>query len=141
VRFSLAAPLPRWELVPYAREEGRAVIAYSPLGQGLLAGHHAPHDPAPADVRRRNRLFRPRTLAAAQPLLATLREVAAAHGATSSQVALAWLIAHGNVVAIPGASSIAQLEENVAAADLELSGVEMERLSTEVARFEGARAG
>jgi aryl-alcohol dehydrogenase-like predicted oxidoreductase len=141
VRFSLAAPLPRWELVPYAREEGRAVIAYSPLGQGLLAGHHAPHDPAPADVRRRNRLFRPRALAAAQPLLATLREVAAAHGATSSQVALAWLIAHGNVVAIPGASSITQLEENVAAADLELSGVEMERLSTEAARFEGARAG
>ena len=41
VRFSLAAPLPHWELVPYAREEERVVIAYSPLGQGLLSGGHS----------------------------------------------------------------------------------------------------
>ncbi|HEY1168538.1 MAG TPA: aldo/keto reductase, partial [Candidatus Limnocylindrales bacterium] len=41
VRFSLATPLPHWELVPYAREQGRVVIAYSPLGQGLLSGSHS----------------------------------------------------------------------------------------------------
>src|SRR5574338_230099 len=38
VRFSLASPSPRWDLVPYARDHGRVVIAYSPLSQGLLAG-------------------------------------------------------------------------------------------------------
>jgi aryl-alcohol dehydrogenase-like predicted oxidoreductase len=136
VRFSLAAPLPRWELVPYAREEGRVVIAYSPLGQGLLGGGHTPGSAAPADVRRRSALFRPRTLRLAEPLVTALREVAANHGATPAQVALAWLIAHGNVVAIPGARTVAQLEENVAAAELELGETDLDRLTAEAERFE-----
>ena len=136
VRFSLAAPLPHWELVPYAREEGRVVIAYSPLAQGLLCGGHSPGSPAPADVRRRSALFRPRSLRLAEPLLAALREVAVAHAATPAQVALAWLIGHGNVVAIPGARTVAQLEANVAAAELELDGPELDKLTAEAARFE-----
>ena len=136
VRFSLAAPLPHWELVPYASEEKRLVIAYSPLGQGLLSGGHSLGSPAPADVRGRNRLFRERSLRLAEPLLAALRETAATHGATPAQVALAWLIGHDSVVAIPGAHTLAQLEENVAAAELELTGPEMERLTAEAARFE-----
>lgn len=136
VRFSLAAPLPRWELVPYAREEGRLVIAYSPLGQGLLGGSHTPGSPAPADVRRRSPLFQPRTLRLAEPLLTALRAVAAARSATPAQVALAWLIGQGNVVAIPGARTVSQLEENVAAAELVLSEAELDRLAAEAARFE-----
>jgi aryl-alcohol dehydrogenase-like predicted oxidoreductase len=136
VRFSLAAPLPHWELVPYAREEDRVIIAYSPLGQGLLSGGHNVADPAPDDVRGRSGLFRPRALRLAESLHAALRETAAARAATPAQVALAWLVGHGNVVAIPGARTVAQLEENVAAADLELSGAEMERLTAEAARFE-----
>ena len=55
-----------------------------------------------------------------------------------AQVALAWLIGHGNVVAIPGARTVAQLEDNVAAAELELSGAEMERLTAVAVRFEAA---
>jgi aryl-alcohol dehydrogenase-like predicted oxidoreductase len=51
-------------------------------------------------------------------------------------VALAWLIGHGNVVAIPGARTVAQLEENVAAAELELSGAEHDMLTAEAMRFE-----
>ncbi|MFI5255160.1 MAG: aldo/keto reductase [Candidatus Limnocylindrales bacterium] len=136
VRFSLTAPMPRWELVPFAREQGRLVIAYSPLGQGLLSGRHALGDTAPADVRRRSRLFQPRTMALAAPLLETLRSVAAAHAATPAQVALAWLIAQGPVVAIPGARTVAQLEENVAAADLELDPAELEQLTAASSRFE-----
>ncbi|MGD0122545.1 MAG: aldo/keto reductase [Candidatus Limnocylindrales bacterium] len=138
VRFSLAAPLPHWELVPYARDEGRVIIAYSPLGQGLLSGSHALNGPAPADVRGRNLLFRPRSLQSAEPLLAALRDTAAAHAATPAQVALAWLIGHGNVVAIPGARTVTQLEDNVAAGELELSGAEMERLTAAAVRFESA---
>jgi aryl-alcohol dehydrogenase-like predicted oxidoreductase len=138
VRFSLAAPMPHWELVPYAKEEGRVVIAYSPLGQGLLGGSHALNGPAPTDMRGRTRLFRPRSLRNAEPLLAALRDTAAAHAATPAQVALAWLIGHGNVVAIPGARTVAQLEENVAAAELELSGAETERLTAAAVRFESA---
>ena len=51
VRFSLTSPLAHWELVPYARDEGRVVIAYSPLGQGLLGGAYSPTGPLPGDVR------------------------------------------------------------------------------------------
>ncbi len=53
-----------------------------------------------------------------------------AQGATPAQVALAWVIRHPNVVAIPGASSVAQLESNAAAADLELSADQDEQLTS-----------
>jgi len=136
VRFSLAAPLPHWELVPYAREEGRVVIAYSPLGQGLLSGRYGLQHKPGGWYRSRSPLFRDRTILQAQPLSTAVSEVARAHGATPAQVALAWLIGHGNVVAIPGASSTSQLEENVAAAELELTASEREELTAEAARFE-----
>jgi aryl-alcohol dehydrogenase-like predicted oxidoreductase len=135
VRFSLADPRPHWSLVPYARERGRIVIAYSPLAQGFLSGRvDAPH--RVSGVRRVSPLFRASTLRRARPLLAALGEIADAHGATPSQVALAWLIGHGNVIAIPGAHTVEQLEENAAAADLELTLVENARLATLAERFQ-----
>jgi aryl-alcohol dehydrogenase-like predicted oxidoreductase len=63
------------------------------------------------------------------PLLGVLREVAGAHGATMTQVALAWLLRRPNVVVIPGASSLEQAESNAAAADIELSADEDRALS------------
>jgi aryl-alcohol dehydrogenase-like predicted oxidoreductase len=135
VRFSLADPRPRWSLVPYARERGRIVIAYSPLGQGFLAGRVDASRPA-RGVRRVSRLFRASTIRRASPLLGAIGEIADAHDATRSQVALAWLIGHDNVIAIPGAHTVAQLEENVAAADLELTVAEHARLTTLAERFE-----
>ena len=67
---------------------------------------------------------------ATQPL-AALREIASAHGATPAQVALAWVLHHPNTVAIPGARTLEQLEENAAAADLVLSDAEFAGLSPE----------
>jgi aryl-alcohol dehydrogenase-like predicted oxidoreductase len=58
-----------------------------------------------------------------------LHEIADAHGATPAQVALAWVIRHPNTIAIPGARTVAQLEENAAAADVELADEEFARLS------------
>jgi aryl-alcohol dehydrogenase-like predicted oxidoreductase len=142
VRFSLASPGPRWDLVPYAGERDRLVIAYSPLAQGLLAGHLAERgDERRPGVRRMNPLYRPRALRLAGPLLDTVADVAAAHGATAAQISLAWLISHENVVAIPGASSLVQLEENVAAADIVLSAAEQQRLARAADRFEAALRG
>jgi aryl-alcohol dehydrogenase-like predicted oxidoreductase len=66
-------------------------------------------------------LFSTENLRRAEPLLQTLRDVAADVDAKPAQVALAWLIHLPGVVAIPGASSVEQLEFNVAAADIELS--------------------
>jgi len=139
VRFSLASPSPGWDLVPYARDRGRIVIAYSPLAQGLLAGGldaAARSGRADAWARRRNPLARERNRRRAEPLLAALDDVARAHGATPAQVALAWVIGHGNVIAIPGARTIEQLEENAAAADLGLSPAERQRLTREADRLE-----
>jgi aryl-alcohol dehydrogenase-like predicted oxidoreductase len=135
VRFSLADPRPRWSLVPYARERDRIVIAYSPLGQGFLAGRVDAPRPA-RGIRRLSRLFRASTIRRASPLLWAISEIADAHEATPSQVALAWLIGHGNVIAIPGAHTVEQLEENAAAADLELTADEHARLAARAERFE-----
>jgi aryl-alcohol dehydrogenase-like predicted oxidoreductase len=120
VHFSLAHPGALDDLVPFAEQENRVVIAYSPLAQGLLGGKYGVHN-RPGGVRAVNRLFGTENLRRIEPLLQTLRDVAKDVDAKPAQVALAWLISLPNVVAIPGASSVEQLEFNVAAADIELS--------------------
>jgi aryl-alcohol dehydrogenase-like predicted oxidoreductase len=139
VRYSLAVRDAERELLPWARANDRLVIAYSPLAQGLLSGRYD-RDHTPDDVRAKNPLFLPDSMDEATELLGALREIAAAHGATPAQIALAWLIRRPNVIAIPGASSVAQLEANVAAADLELREDE-DRLLTEVSGRFRPRAG
>jgi aryl-alcohol dehydrogenase-like predicted oxidoreductase len=120
VQFSLARPGALDDLVPFAERENRLVLAYSPLAQGLLGGKYG-LDNRPGGVRAANQLFGTENLRRAEPLLQTLRDIATEAGAKPAQVALAWLISLPNVVAIPGASSVEQLEFNVAAADIELS--------------------
>lgn len=139
VSYSLVSREPERELLPYAAEAGRAVIAYSPLAQGLLSGKFdADHRPANR-VRQINPLFLPESLRRAQPLIDVLREVAAAHDATPSQVALAWTIHRPEVVAIPGASSVAQLESNCAAAEIVLAPDEWTALNEASERFRPVR--
>src|SRR5581483_7567711 len=132
VHFSLARPAALNDLVPFAERENRVVIAYSPLAQGLLGGKYGV-DNRPGGVRAVNPLFGTENLRRIEPLLQTLREVANAINAKPAQVALAWLISLPGVVAIPGASSVEQLEFNVAAADIELSADSRDAL-TEAAR-------
>ena len=119
VDFSLARHGALDDLVPFAERENRIVIAYSPLAQGLLGGKYGLNN-RPGGVRAVNSLFGTENLRRIEPLLQTLRDVAAEIGAKPAQVALAWLISLPGVVAIPGASSVEQLEFNVAAADIEL---------------------
>jgi aryl-alcohol dehydrogenase-like predicted oxidoreductase len=69
------------------------------------------------------------------PLQVAVRDIAQAHGATPAQVALAWVVSHPNTVAIPGARTEAQLEENAAAADLALDRSELDRLAQASAVF------
>ncbi|MGH3327779.1 MAG: aldo/keto reductase [Streptomycetales bacterium] len=138
VQFSLARPQPSWELVPWARERSRVVVAYSPLAQGLLGGRYGEHH-RPRGVRAANPLFLPDNLRRVAPLLDRLREVGDAHDATPAQVALAWVLRFDHVVAIPGASSVAQLEANVAAAEIELADDENAALAVEAERFSPTR--
>jgi aryl-alcohol dehydrogenase-like predicted oxidoreductase len=134
VEFSLACAGPLDDLVPFAESEQRLVIAYSPLAQGLLGGRYGV-DRRPGGIRAVNPLFGTENLRRVAPLLDLLREVAAAHQATPAQVALAWLLALPRVVVIPGASSVEQLESNVAAAEITLSDDERESLTAAARAF------
>jgi aryl-alcohol dehydrogenase-like predicted oxidoreductase len=134
VHFSLAHPGPLDDLVPFAERENRMVMAYSPLAQGLLGGKYGP-DNRPGGVRATNPLFGTENLKRVEPLLNTLRDVAKDLDAKPAQVALAWLISLPGVVAIPGASSVEQLEFNVAAADLDLSAENRDALTAAARAF------
>ncbi|HEY7143923.1 MAG TPA: aldo/keto reductase, partial [Streptosporangiaceae bacterium] len=87
-------------------------------------------------IRAANPLFLPANLERAAGLLAVLREVAEAHAVTPAQIALAYVLRHPAVVAIPGASSVAQLESNVAAAEIDLTGDEYAALQAAADRFQ-----
>ncbi|MHB8332254.1 MAG: aldo/keto reductase [Candidatus Dormibacteria bacterium] len=124
LRYNLLQRRPERGLLDWAQRQNRIVIAYSPLAQGALSGRYDA-DHLPGGVRRNNPLFTATAMEAAAPLVRLLREIGESRGATPAQVALAYLIAQPQVIAIPGANSIAQLEANVAAADIELSADEL----------------
>jgi aryl-alcohol dehydrogenase-like predicted oxidoreductase len=135
IPFSLVKPRPADDLVPYAAAMGRLVVAYSPLGQGVLARVGAGSEGAPNPIRRFNPLWRGAAAERLLPLQVAVRDIAEAHGATPAQVALAWVVSHPNTVAIPGARTEAQLAENAAAADLVLDPAELDRLAQAAAVF------
>lgn len=121
-----------------ARAVGATIIAYSPLAQGLLSGKF--HDDpslirSRSGARRYQRAFRRRGLARSRPVIEALRQIAADHGATPSQVALNWLVSfHGDtVVAIPGATKTRHAEDNAGALAFELTPAELTRID-EVSR-------
>ena len=130
---------PDAELVPYAGLNDRLVIAYSPLAKGLLSGRYDATNLPTDSARANDPLFLPENVVAARGLIEAVRAVAKNHDATPSQVALAWVVSHPNVVAIPGASSLAQLESNVAAAELQLNDNEIAELTAASDAFHPVR--
>ncbi|SHN88916.1 Aldo/keto reductase family protein, partial [Geodermatophilus obscurus] len=92
-------------------------------------------DNRPGGVRAANPLFGTENLRRAEPLLGVLREVAAAHDVAPAQIALAWLVSLPRVVVIPGASSVAQVEANAAAADIDLQPDEHAALTAAARAF------
>jgi aryl-alcohol dehydrogenase-like predicted oxidoreductase len=121
--LSVWAPEALEELLPWCEAHGVGLLAAMPLGNGFLTGTLTPGEGfEPDDLRARHPRFTAEMMAANQPIVAGLRRVAARHGATPAQVALAWTLAQGpGVVPIPGAKTPAWVAENAAAADLALS--------------------
>jgi aryl-alcohol dehydrogenase-like predicted oxidoreductase len=101
------------------------LIAYSPIGMGVLTGKYGPDKPLPGfRGRRYNRAY----LQKVQPLMSLIGEVGRAHdGKTSSQVALNWLMCKG-VLPIPGAKNLHQARENIGALGWRLSESEVKAL-------------
>ena len=137
VQYHLLKRKPMDTLLPYAHKQGRVVIAYSPLAQGVLTRTYSPGY-APGGVRSRNALLAPGNLKRLEPFMETLGSVARAHGATPAQIALSWLIRDPYVIAIPGAKSIEQVEANAAAADIAISDAEWEQLRDVAQAFQRA---
>jgi aryl-alcohol dehydrogenase-like predicted oxidoreductase len=120
------------EVVPYCEEHGIVFIAYAPLGRGFLTGAITSQDSLDAkDMRLSNARFRqPAIEANTRRVLDPLRQCAQALGASTAQVALAWVLAQStNLVAIPGTKRPQRLNENIAAASLELPEEWIDRLS------------
>lgn len=136
--YSLWARDPEAEVLPTCAELGIGFVPWSPLGQGFLTGTlQAGQSFEAGDVRSRFPRFAPAIMAANQPLLDLLARVARGKGASSAQVALAWLLAQGPwVVPIPGTRRLARLDENLAAADIILSSDELEDIERAAANIE-----
>lgn len=120
------------EVVPYCEEHGIVFIAYAPLGRGFLTGAITSQDTLDAkDMRLSNARFRqPAIEANTRRVLDPLRECAQALEVSPARVALAWVLAQGrNLVAIPGTKRAQRLNENIAAASLELSEEWIDRLN------------
>src|SRR5271165_2744846 len=135
VRYNLVDLAPERDLLPFAESTGHVVIAYSPLAQGLLSGKYDRARRPTNRIRAASPLFLPDNLDRAAALIAAVREVADAHAATPAQIALAWVIHRPAVVAIPGASSVEQLESNVAAASIDLTEEEYRALHAAATEF------
>jgi aryl-alcohol dehydrogenase-like predicted oxidoreductase len=122
------------KIVPTARELGVGIVPYSPIGRGLLAGALTSLDElADNDVRHRQPRFERENLEANLKLVERVREIAGEIGCTPAQLAIAWTLSQGDdVVPIPGTKRVRYLEENVAAADIELTAEQLARIDEAV---------
>ncbi len=126
------------EIIPAARRLGVGIVPYSPLGRGELTGALEITDED--DFRRSSPRFESENRERNLELVETARRIADEAGCTPAQLALAWLLHQGDDVApIPGTKRVRYLEENAAAADIELSGDQLGALSD--AFSPGATAG
>lgn len=124
VQYSLLHREPEAGLVSYAKREGIALLAWSPIAKGILAGTYDATKRPTDRVRSDGDLFKPQNLKAVTPLLAQLRKIGRARKKTPAQVALRWLADHPGVIPIPGAKRPAQAEQNAGAAGWSLTPAE-----------------
>jgi aryl-alcohol dehydrogenase-like predicted oxidoreductase len=110
------------EVLPWCRDHGVAFVPFSPLGRGYLTGTLAGASFEGRDFRATNPRFTPEALDANTAIVDVVRRIGERHDATPAQVALAWCLAQGDhVLPIPGTKRMRYVEENVAAASLELT--------------------
>jgi aryl-alcohol dehydrogenase-like predicted oxidoreductase len=118
--------------VPVCRELGIGVVPYSPVGRGLLTGN-APATFGEGDFRGGLPQFQGENLARNTELAQRVRDLAASIGVTPVQVALAWLLAQDeHTVPIPGTKRVRYLEENAAAADVELTADQLAEIASAI---------
>jgi aryl-alcohol dehydrogenase-like predicted oxidoreductase len=139
--YSLWSRDPEDEVLPTCRELGIGFVAYSPLGRGFLAGRFTSADDLDeGDFRRTGPRFTGDNLQSNLRLADKVKEIAAEKGISPAQLAIAWLLAHGDdIVPIPGTKRRTYLEQNAAAADVELTADDLARIDAELPETAGER--
>ena len=129
------------EILPTIRELGIGLVAYSPLGRGFLSGRiRSVEDLEENDFRRLNPRFQGENFQKNLELVERVEELATAKNCSAAQIALAWVMAHGeDIVPIPGTTRVTNLEENVASLDIELTDDDLRDLDAVFPK--GAAAG
>ncbi len=128
--YSLAARDLEHELLPLCREEGLGVLPWSPLSGGFLTGKYRRGQDSPEGARRSGFDFPPVDEERGYDAVEALAALAQETGATIPQLALAWLLAQPAVSSvIIGANKMSQLDDNLKAADIQLTAAQVERLS------------
>jgi aryl-alcohol dehydrogenase-like predicted oxidoreductase len=129
------------DILPTLNELEIGLVPYSPLGRGFLSGRFtSPEDLDEDDYRRFGPRFSGENLRENLKLAERVKELATEKGITAGQLALAWVLARGeHVVPIPGTKRISYLEENLAAAEVELSDEDVERIAEAIPAAAGDR--
>jgi aryl-alcohol dehydrogenase-like predicted oxidoreductase len=135
--YSLFWREPEAEIIPALEELGIGLVPFSPLGRGFLTGRIDPStDFGEGDIRANLPRFTREARAANQALVDLLGRIAAGKNATSAQVALAWLLARKPwIVPIPGTRRLERLDENLGAADLQLTADDLAEIDSAAARI------
>ncbi|WP_326586196.1 aldo/keto reductase [Streptomyces sp. NBC_01294] len=129
------------EILPTARELGVALVAYAPLGRGLLTGTVNIEDLAEEDIRRNQPRFLGDNLTANLEQAARIHALASAAGCTPAQLVLAWLLAQGeDIFPLPGVRRRTHLSENASATQITLPGSLLQALNNTFTEAAGARA-
>jgi aryl-alcohol dehydrogenase-like predicted oxidoreductase len=132
--YSLVTRDPEPEILPVCRELGIGFVPFSPLARGLLSGTiRDPKALEEGDARRSHPRFAEGNLEKNLSLVDRITEIAAARGVTAAQIALAWVLNQGDdIVPIPGARKLKNLEDNARAAEIRLTAQELADLGAAV---------
>jgi aryl-alcohol dehydrogenase-like predicted oxidoreductase len=135
--YSLWTRDPEGGMLPACRELGVALVCYSPLGRGFLAGNFRDLSELPKDDNRQSQpRFQQANVAHNLRIVDFVKEFAQRKGCTPAQLALAWLLAQGaNIMPIPGTKRRERLEENIGALDVELTPAELSEIDAQIRRI------
>ena len=137
-QYSIMERMFEKDVIPTYEELGIGFVAFSPLGNGFLSGKYTAETTYTGlDQRRVITRFSKENVLANQPLLDVLTEFATRKGATPAQIALAWMLhKKACIVPIPGSRTPEHIQENLGAADVELTDAEFNQIEAELAKIE-----